>query len=160
MVKRIRKRYWIDSKIQGALALRILFHWVTFAVIAVVLTLILQYFSNPWTMLSDQLALLWNRQSAFAIVILVLLPIFIYDTVKLSNRFAGPVLRLRRVMKQIADGQPPERLKFRDNDFWIGMAEDFNKLIDMGYFDEPREEAGTPTSLDGAQSEDAELIEA
>ena len=135
MSKRARKRYWIDRQIQGALATRVGMHWLIFSAIAAVLTLMLQYMSNPFAPFSEQLHNVWNNQGPFGLVMLILLPIFLYDTVKISNRFAGPVLRMRRVMNQIAEGKPAERLAFRDNDFWRGMAKDFNTLVDKGYFD-------------------------
>lgn len=140
--KRGRKRYWIDGQIQGALAARVAVHWLIFGGIAAVLTLMLQYMANPLAPFSEQLNTVWNNQGPFAIVMAILLPIFVFDTVKLSNRFAGPVLRMRRIMSSIAEGKPAERLTFRDNDFWRGMASDFNKLIELGYFErnEPKQE--------------------
>ena len=139
MQKRTRKRYWIDRQIQGALAARVAIHWLVFASIAAILTLMLHYIANPLAPLSEQRNVVWQNQGPFAIVILILLPIFVFDTVKLSNRFAGPVLRLRRIMSSIADGSPPERIVFRDNDFWRGMANDFNALVDKGFFDNAEE---------------------
>ena len=54
--------------------------------------------------------------------------------VKVSNRFVGPALRMQRAMNEVAEGRPTERLLFRNGDFWRGMADDFNSLIDRGYF--------------------------
>lgn len=140
MAKRARKRYWIDRQIQGSLAVRILGHWLIFVLVATALTLVLQVAANPFAAVSEQFSQMWNNQGPFALILVVLLPIFIYDTIKLSNRFAGPVLRLRRAMTEIAEGRPAEKLVFRDNDFWRGMANDFNTLVDKGYFDGPQQQ--------------------
>ena len=59
-----------------------------------------------------------------------LLPVFVLDTIKMSNRFAGPIYRLRQTIRSIAQGDPPPRLKFRDFDFWQGLAQDFNQMVD------------------------------
>jgi hypothetical protein len=59
-----------------------------------------------------------------------LLPVFIFDTIKLSHRFAGPVLRLRNEMRAVADGGELRRLSFRKGDFWHSLAEDYNALLD------------------------------
>jgi len=40
-------------------------------------------------------------------------------------------------MNQIVEGKPAEQLTSRNGDFWSGMAQDFNSLIDKGYFDGP-----------------------
>ena len=145
MAKRSRSRVWIDHKIQGALAFRVALHWATFVLVVGVLTLAMQYIANPFAPLNEQMNNVWQNQGPFVIVMLILLPVFLYDTIKLSNRFAGPVVRLRREMQAITQGKPAEKLQFRDNDFWCGLAEDFNKLIEKGYFEaETNTNAATP----------------
>ena len=47
-----------------------------------------------------------------------LLPVFVVDTIKISHRFAGPIFSLRRTMREVAEGKPPRKLKFREGDFW------------------------------------------
>ena len=136
MRKRNRSRIFIDQKIQGALALRVVLHWATFVTVVGVLTVAMQYIANPFAEPNELMALVWQNQGPFAIVILILLPIFLYDTLKLSNRFAGPIVRLRRAMQAIGSGEPVEKLQFREDDFWRGLADDFNKLVERGYFEE------------------------
>ncbi len=57
-----------------------------------------------------------------------ILPTFVYDSMKLSNRFAGPVMRLRESIRDLAQGESVEELKFRDNDFWRELSDDFNAV--------------------------------
>ena len=57
------------------------------------------------------------------IVSLLLLPLVIFDMIRFSNRFVGPLLRLRRSMRQLARGQRVEPLKFRSNDLWQDLAD-------------------------------------
>jgi hypothetical protein len=59
-----------------------------------------------------------------------MLPVFIVDTIKLSHRFAGPIYRLRNVIRGMADGEPYKPVLFREKDFWQGLAEDFNQMIE------------------------------
>jgi hypothetical protein len=47
---------------------------------------------------------------------------------RLSNRFVGPVGRLRKGLKDLASGNRTEPLLFRDDDFWRDMAGDFNEV--------------------------------
>jgi hypothetical protein len=49
--------------------------------------------TEPW---SDTLALTWHRVVPFLLVSFALAPVFILDAVKLSNRFAGPIVRVRK----------------------------------------------------------------
>jgi hypothetical protein len=53
----------------------------------------------------------------------------VVDTIKLSHRFAGPVVNLRRSMREIAEGGTPRKLQFRRTDFWHELADDYNALL-------------------------------
>ena len=59
---------------------------------------------------------------------LVLLPAVIFDLLRLSNRFAGPMFRLRRSMHDLAQGRPVAAVRFRHADFWQEFADDFNTI--------------------------------
>lgn len=133
MSKRVRRNFWVDGQIQGALAIRVIAHWLIFASIAAVLTFTMQFLGDPLQDFSTHWKNVWANQGLFALVIAILMPLFIYDTVRLSNRFAGPIVRIRRTMRDISEGKRAEKLSFRDNDFWSGLAADFNRLIDEGY---------------------------
>ena len=159
MSKRLRSRVWVDGQVQGAIAIHVAVHWCLFAGVACVLTLAMQYVFNPLTSMSDQLQNVWRNQGPFLIVMFTLLPIFVYDTVKLSNRFAGPILRFRRLIQDIGQGKPVKKLKFRDNDFWSGLADDFNQLIERGYFSAPNNTFDKDASAD-SEDEDENVVTA
>jgi hypothetical protein len=126
-----RKKTFIDPQVQGALVRRLILHWFGFFATASIVSFILQMLSNPLIPLSAHLEELWWTQGPFLLVMVFLLPAFVLDTIKLSHRFAGPIYRLRQTIRSVADGNPPPRLKFRDFDFWQGLADDFNKMIDQ-----------------------------
>jgi hypothetical protein len=125
-----RKKTFVDTQVQGALVRRLILHWVCFFFTASIVAFILQILSNPLIPLKAHLEDLWWTQGPFLLVMVFLLPAFVLDTIKLSHRFAGPIYRLRQTISSIAGGAAPPRLKFRDFDFWQGLADDFNKMID------------------------------
>ncbi len=125
-----RKRTFVDRQVQGALVKRMILHWLGFFLTASIVTFVLQTMSNPFVPIKTHFEELWWTQGPFLLVLIFLLPVFVLDTIKLSHRFAGPIYRLRRTMRAIADGEQPIRLKFRDYDFWHGLADDFNGMID------------------------------
>jgi hypothetical protein len=125
-----RRQQYIDSQVQGALARRIIFHWLVFLSVAAVAALLLQVLSDPFQPAGDHVANLWYTHGPFLIVMIFLLPVFVVDTIKISHRFAGPIFSLRRTMREVADGQPPRKLKFREDDFWHELADDYNAMID------------------------------
>lgn len=124
-----RTKHFIDMKVQGALARRILFHWVAFLGTAFVVSFIMQVLSNPFVSLTTHLENLWWTQGPFLLVTIFLLPVFVVDTVKLSHRFAGPIFSLRRAIREVAAGNPARRLKFRHGDFWQELAQDYNAML-------------------------------
>jgi hypothetical protein len=125
-----RKQTYVDPQVQGALVRRLILHWLGFFVTASLVTFVLQVLSNPLIPISAHFEELWWTQGPFLIVMIFLLPMFVLDTIKLSHRFAGPIYRLRRTIQAVAGGESPRKLKFRDFDFWHGLAEDYNKMID------------------------------
>lgn len=125
-----RKKTYVDPKVQGALVRRLMIHWFAFVFVAAAVAFCLQILSNPLQPLGEHLQQLWWTHGPFLVVMVFLLPVFVLDTIKLSHRFAGPIYRLRHVIRSIAEGNPPPRLKFRDFDFWQGMAQDFNLMVD------------------------------
>lgn len=126
-----RKKTFVDPKVQGALVRRLVLHWLSFLLVASLVTFCLQVLSNPFRSISEHVAQLWWTHGPFLLVMVFLLPVFVLDTIKMSHRFVGPIYRLRQVILEIAQGDPPPRLKFRDFDFWQGMADDFNRMVDQ-----------------------------
>lgn len=124
-----RRQKYIDSKVQGALARRIIFHWLVFLVVASAAALFLQVLSDPFRPAGEHFENVWYTHGPFLVVMLFLLPVFVIDTIKVSHRFAGPIFSLRRAMREIANGQPPRKLQFRQGDFWHELASDYNAMI-------------------------------
>jgi hypothetical protein len=60
----------------------------------------------------------------------LLMPLVLFDIVRLSNRFAGPLLRLRRSLRALAKGEEVAPLKFREGDFWQDFAKEFNAVAE------------------------------
>ncbi len=123
-----RKRLFVDRDVQGALVKRIASQWIAFVLSLSVLLIAFQYFERPMDSFDDQVRLFFSRHLVLFIVLVVLLPLFIYDALKLSHRFAGPMVRVRRMLGQLAAGEPTDPLHFRDGDFWNDVATNFNAI--------------------------------
>jgi nitrogen fixation/metabolism regulation signal transduction histidine kinase len=130
--------------VQGALARRILFHWLVFMLVTSVVAFTLQVLADPFRGLSAHLQELWWSQGPFLLVLAFLLPVFLMDAIKVSHRFAGPIFSLRRAIRSVAAGETPRKLKFRQDDFWKDLAEDYNAMLKkLGALeDEKSESAG------------------
>jgi methyl-accepting chemotaxis protein len=124
-----RKKHFIDSNVQGALARRIIFHWLVFMLVAAAVAFVVQVLADPFRGLKSHLQDLWWSQGPFLLVMVFLMPVFVMDAVKLSHRFAGPIFSLRRAIRRVAAGEAPRKLKFRERDFWRDLAEDYNAML-------------------------------
>ena len=139
--QRLRRHFFVDPSIQGALILRIVVYWTTSMVAMAAMILC-------WRIETGTPATLWSRlgETAFycgpiVIVSLLLLPLVVVDMIRFSNRFVGPLLRLRRSMRQLARGQRVEPIEFRRKDLWRELAADFNAIAShaQGHPVTPRE---------------------
>jgi len=125
-----RKKTFVDPRVQGSLVRRLIYHWVAFLAVSSAMAFFLQVLTNPFESMSTHFQNLWWTHGPFLLVMVFLLPVFVLDTIRLSHRFAGPIYRLRQTIRSIAQGKPTQRLKFRDFDFWQGLAGDFNQMVD------------------------------
>lgn len=125
-----RKAAYVDPEVQGALARRISIHWLLYTALAATLVVGLKWMANPFIPLTDHVVAAWWTYGPIMLVLLCLAPVFVFDAVRLSNRFTGPVLRLRNATKQLANGHQPRKIKLRHGDFWSELADDFNQVVD------------------------------
>ncbi len=127
-----RKRNLVDFEVQSSLLRRLVVHWI----LSLLVNAIALY---AWTFLllgSD--GALEDHVSYFAklyfpvlVVSLALFPVFLLHASKLSNRFVGPIVRVRQTLAAAAKGDDVPPLKFRENDFWSTLAEDLNTALKL-----------------------------
>jgi len=126
-----RRRLLTDRPVQVQLVLRVLLHWLAFFVaVAVGLPLFRAIVLGEFTKPLSELATTGLVDSAILFVLfLALLPYFVYDTFKITNRFAGPMYRLRQAFQSLARGETFRPIKFREGDFWQDAAQEFNDMV-------------------------------
>lgn len=128
--KQKRKVKFVDREVQGALLRRIILHWLAFIVVSFVSVTMLQILvGDPNLTVAEKIGVAWGQYALFGVVLISLLPAFLLDSLRLSNRFAGPIMRLRRALRQVADGETVAELKFREGDFWKEISTDFERAF-------------------------------
>jgi hypothetical protein len=157
--KRMRKRLFVDPKVQGALVLRTVLYWVVCLITITLMLLCWRILTGPARLFYTHFNDMWFHFGPAVIASSLLLPLVIWDMIRLSNRFTGPLLRLRRSMRALARGEYVEPIEFRDGDFWQEFAEEFNTLAArvqstglppqcaLAQRDEPGESAGEEISI-------------
>ncbi len=129
--KNNRKKAVVNAQVQWSLAFRVVLHFFIFVCAGAVLGLINQFLVNPFGGARENAITFFRNSAPVMLALICLLPIFIRDTLTLSNRIAGPIYNLRNTIRRIADGEQNVRpLQFRKNDFWSDLPEEFNRMTD------------------------------
>jgi hypothetical protein len=126
---RFRRRLFVDPAVQGAVVRRSFLHLLLAVAVASVFLLIIEVLSQGVDKpISHHLASIWSRYAVLVIVMLIVFPVFAYDSVRMSHRFVGPIFALRTALRKLADGERVPELAFRKDDFWNDLARDVNRL--------------------------------
>ena len=124
-----RRKKYVDRQVQGALVRRLAVHWFAFLVLAIVLSFILQFLRNPSTSPYEHWTQLLRNNGGFLLMTICFTPVFLYDSIKLSHKFVGPVLRLGQSLRDLSDGNHVESMKLRPDDYWQEIIGDFNAIL-------------------------------
>lgn len=129
-----RRKQIVDKKVQGALIRRAARYWLYSVAAIGSLTILGWIFVTPGVrVLVGSAELMATVVSMFAVAVaasFLLLPFVLLDLSRLTNRFAGPMFRLRRSIRQLAAGECVKPLHFRDGDYWQEVAKEFNALLE------------------------------
>ena len=122
---RKRTRLFVDGPVQGA----------------IIRKLILQMLSTAEKQsLTEHMATLWSKYGVLAVVVVTLFPVFIYDSIRLSHRFSGPMVTFRDALQRLSNGEKVNPLTFRSTDFWRDIAGNLNSVSrQLGLLIEPHQ---------------------
>lgn len=128
--RQIRHRLFVDPEVQAALLLRVVTYWMVCLAAVALMLLCRQIVAGPPRPVFAHLEDLWFRFGPPFFASLVVLPLILMDIIRLSNRFSGPLIRLRRAMRALARGETVSPLRFRQGDFWKSFADEFNAVAE------------------------------
>ena len=103
-------------------------HWVMYFIVAGLAIVCIQSMlsSANGAPLMTRLVQEVKEFTLVGVILICIFPAFLLDTIRFSNRFVGPVGRLRRYLRQLGEEGNTEPLNFRGGDFWAEMAEEYN----------------------------------
>ncbi|HEY4761921.1 MAG TPA: hypothetical protein VIH42_15190 [Thermoguttaceae bacterium] len=123
-----RKQLFVDPKVQGALIARVVLYWIFCLMTIALMILCVRIVIGPARLFYTHFSDMWFFYGPAVIASFILLPLVVVDVIRLSNRFAGPLVRLRRSMQALARGEEVHPIEFRDSDFWQEFADEFNAV--------------------------------
>jgi hypothetical protein len=116
----------LDQAVQGSLLRRVVLHWVLCLWSTTVAAWV-------WAVASDAAPASYLDTLAQLLPALlgsmIVLPLAMADMLRISNRFVGPVSRLRNAMKRLSQGDNVEPLQPRRGDCWSDLIDRFNLLL-------------------------------
>ncbi|MGA2797372.1 MAG: hypothetical protein ABSE63_07340 [Thermoguttaceae bacterium] len=149
--KALRKHLFVDPKVQGVLIARVVIYWVACLITIALMLLCWDIIAGPTRMLYLHFDNMWFFYGPAAIASLLVLPLIIVDIIRVSNRFVGPLIRLRRSMRALARGEYVEPIEFRGKDFWYDFADEFNairaRILQLSAENEPEIEDEEPLGI-------------
>jgi methyl-accepting chemotaxis protein len=124
-----RKKVWVDP-FQTRLSMRIGGYLAVFFVVFL-------NFLFAWKMIDEgpfdpaqQFLDTLRSNLPVIICLLVLVPVMAWDTIRFSHRLVGPLMRFRKTMQAIADGEAIRAIKLREGDYLTEVRDDFNKMLE------------------------------
>jgi hypothetical protein len=124
-----RKTLFVDQRVQGALLTRAV-GYCLLTTLFVAAGYVVWNVGRNWSRPLGEVLLECAASFAPALLALLLaLPVVMFDCLRVTNRFVGPLYRMRRYLRRIARGEPVEPIMFRSRDFWHEIAEEFNTAV-------------------------------
>lgn len=121
-----RTQLLVDRDVQVPLILRVL----VYGAACVIYFVVIEYFAvasrHPGATPHELFITLAGEALFWLPGFLVLGPLMVHDTLRHSNRLAGPIFSLQREMRRLVEDDSPRELCFRSGDYWSSMADDFN----------------------------------
>lgn len=128
-MKNIRKKLFVDPQVQGQLVWRVCLYWLTCLITVTFMVVCYRIITGPARPFAWHFQELRVYLGPALVASLIILPLVVVDVIRVSNRFAGPLVRLRRSLRALAKGEPVEPIRFRQGDFWQDFADEFNALL-------------------------------
>ncbi len=109
-----RKTTLVDPEVQGSVLRKISIHWIVFFICnSIALMIWIRLFEQPDADWGQTFGDTLRRFLPFFVITAALIPAFVWDTLKLTNRFAGPIMRLRSALADASAGRGVKPLQFR-----------------------------------------------
>ncbi|MDA1049900.1 MAG: hypothetical protein O3C40_05405 [Planctomycetota bacterium] len=133
-----RRQIFADRKIQGTLLAHTAIYWFycLFSVTLIAVCWII--FTKQPESSAELFTQLWLNCGPALLGSVLLLPLVLLDCLRLSSRFAGPMVRMQRVMRELAAGQTPPAFALRPGDYWTEFAENLNTVMERLRQQDPR----------------------
>ena len=121
-----RRKIWIDS-FQTKLSLWITVYFLLYQVIVWLVFGIGRVISDTFFDVLPNSYVLFFSIATFTLGGVALL--FIRDAIKYTHRIVGPIVRFRKAVQAITNGEDVEAIRLRDGDYLLELRDEFNQML-------------------------------
>ncbi len=155
-----RQRIWVDRDVQGVLIGRVILYWGIGLAYLGLGSVFSQYYQNPQWTWQEHASTLFAQVWPWIPSLVLFMPLVVFDVVRMSNLFVGPVHRLRKHLVELKNDPQCEPLTFRPDDYWQNLLKPMNDLqVEILHLraelDRPADEPAASQSSESSEEENA-----
>lgn len=126
-MKTPRRQFVVNWTVQSGYAANVLVRWAALMAVVGCCTVLVQTFACAALNPMETSYTLRTSISSFVCISLILSPVLVWDSIKMSHRFVGPLVRMKNVIRGIAEGKY-QTIKLRETDYWHDIADELNRM--------------------------------
>jgi hypothetical protein len=136
-----RTRLLVNRRVQGRVLLRVLYLWGLYHFVlwnVMFFFRFIQYCGERLTggqarTFSDLFAEFFDNHYSLLICAVIVLPYLVWDVLKLTHRFVGPLIQFQRCLTRMTNGEHVAEVKIRKHDFLGELQDSFNEFLRSPY---------------------------
>jgi len=133
-----RKQVYVNRIIQGRMLRRFAVMWLVYHAVlwnSMFLYRYLQYRGEllagaPAQPFAELYAQFFQQHYSVLICAAAVLPVLLWDMIRMTHRIAGPLVRFQRALSEIAEGRPVDRVQIRKGDLLLEFQDEFNHFLE------------------------------
>jgi hypothetical protein len=123
-----RRRIWVDVRVQGALVGRAVIYWLVAFLYFGTTVFVSNYCDYPHWTFSQHIQEWFTIVGPWIPSAALILPLVVYDIVRLSHQFVGPVLRAKKQLERIVQSPNCTPYTLRTDDYWHDLIKPMNDV--------------------------------
>jgi hypothetical protein len=162
-LKSRRKKKYVNRRVQGRIIGRVAAYWILYHFVLWHGLFVYRYAQHRVAVAGGENAVPFRQlysefcadYSPLLLCAALILPLFMFDFVRMTHRVVGPLVRVRNALQQLMAGERVPRVEFRQGDLITEFESEFNEFL---AFYDARAQV-TPPNPDALTEQQADLVE-
>ena len=120
-----RTRWLVDRGVQIGMLRRVCVYWVAAILFVSLPIALIRNVSGSGQFFVQDVLSVWKNHWPVLACLTAMLPFALNDLAKFSNRFAGPIFRLKNEMQKFEQTGESFQLTLREHDYWKDVVESY-----------------------------------